>query len=1128
MSSTQGPDNNNNDGVVSGGVLIKTNKRVVIRRPKEKDKNKDGLTNTSSSKSKRARTIAPIPEELLPGESMPEEHVANSNSNIINDINSNSNSNSNRMNNMNSNSNSMPAPISLREQEQQEEQEQEEDMVEPIRFAMDLDIDSFMELYRVKTRTEHPSPHRGQITNTRIRGGSYIIPENEYTRFLDIYYRDVVKHMGKTDSLTETQLTDDGPCLVDLDFRLPLEVTERLYDRGDIDDLIAIYMAELKRMYQFDKDSVFSIYVMEKPTVNRVPEKNVTKDGLHLIIGIKMERRAQIILRRRVVEQVAELWGNEPAFPIQNTWCDVFDESITLARANWQMYGSCKPGGMAYRLTYLYEIYYSATMRDLVVNVRNMVEEQAEDPSYLVVTRDMFSALSARNTNNPAFFMRNSFISELMEEPEFRRGPAERDLVESATPRPSSMFVEVAEREEEAEEAGEQEKHPSIVSNRYLLSITTSEELVESVTWFLEEACSEPRHYIWAQVYNCLMVLPETYYGPGSYDKWMRVGWALRNMSDRLLIIWIAFSTRSPEFHLGQIHDLYYRWQHFRQGDDPDGLSHRSIMYWCRTEVPEEYAKLQMEFAKNIAERRLGKVEDADDLKVDRRGCTDNEIAEVLFLLFGDVYVCTSVSANEWYRFDEPRWRKCDAGYHLRMEISGTLYQLYKKKMFEYANEKSTLHETEDAYRIKKLEKMIEKMCYIMTRLKQSNDKKNIMTEAKEFFMDKTDMFIKKLDANPYLLCFRNGVFDFKSKTFRKGMPDDFLTKCTNTDYQPLDVVRDGPIMADIRKFMHELFPDRDVHDYAWEYLASILIGLLPDQTWNMFIGDGQNGKSLLMTIMGNVLGDYKVTIATNLLTDNRTKIGGTATELLMLKAVRLAIMQEPKPDEEVNEGIMKQLTSGMDTIEARGLYKAEMDIFKPQFKLVLCSNYFMKIKSNDHGTWRRIRVVPFKSLFTENPVANDPEKPYQFKVDYTLEERCKEWTQIFTAMLVEITCEKQGKTSVCPSVLAASNAYRENQDFIAEFVSDRLLVDPLGTIRKPDLMREFSGWYESTYGRSKSPNIKDVQAYLNKKFRWCNVTKMWTGVRIAESYGSLDPSMAQSFVAPAPSNVPPVSAPST
>jgi phage/plasmid-associated DNA primase len=186
-----------------------------------------------------------------------------------------------------------------------------------------------------------------------------------------------------------------------------------------------------------------------------------------------------------------------------------------------------------------------------------------------------------------------------------------------------------------------------------------------------------------------------------------------------------------------------------------------------------------------------------------------------------------------------------------------------------------------------------------------------------------------------------------------------------------------------------------------------------------------------------------------------------------------------------------------MDTIEGRGLYMSNVEVFYPQFKMVLCSNYLMDIKSNDHGTWRRIRVIPFVSLFTENPLKDDPEKPHQFKIDVTLREKCKKWAQVFASMLVEIAYKTQGFVKDCDAVLAASNAYRQSQDYIAEFVGDRITVDPTGAISKTDLSFEFKSWYEATYG-GKSPNIKEVQAYMDKKYKKCPQRKVWIGVKIS------------------------------
>ena len=51
------------------------------------------------------------------------------------------------------------------------------------------------------------------------------------------------------------------------------------------------------------------------------------------------------------------------------------------------------------------------------------------------------------------------------------------------------------------------------------------------------------------------------------------------------------------------------------------------------------------------------------------------------------------------------------------------------------------------------------------------------MREAGELFFDKS--FHNKLDTNTMLMSFKNGVIDFKTKTFRDGYPQDYITKST-------------------------------------------------------------------------------------------------------------------------------------------------------------------------------------------------------------------------------------------------------------------------------------------------------------------------------------------------------------
>ena len=281
-----------------------------------------------------------------------------------------------------------------------------------------------------------------------------------------------------------------------------------------------------------------------------------------------------------------------------------------------------------------------------------------------------------------------------------------------------------------------------------------------------------------------------------------------------------------------------------------------------------------------------------------------------------------------------------------------------------------------------------------------------------------------------------------------------------------------------------------------WYHLASTLLGTSSNQTFNMYIGGGQNGKSVLVNLMEIVLGDYKGDVPLTLVTDRRGKVGGLAPEIVQLKGKRFAVMQEPSKGDVINEGIMKQLTSGKDPIQGRAPYMPQTISFLPQFKLVVTCNVFMGVKSNDHGTWRRIRAVTFKSLFTENPVEGDFEKPYQFLIDKTIDEKFNSWKEVFLAMLIKRACETNGIVNDCDIVLQKSNEYRKSQDYLSEFVNECVLRSgPKSCIQKSELNNEFVRWYEINYG-GRVPSPKDLHEYMDRCFGK-NKNSKWYGVEI-------------------------------
>lgn len=863
------------------------------------------------------------------------------------------------------------------------------------------------------------------ITNTRIGNtgmniypGKYSISQDRQEEFLNLYLQHINK--GNTEYLTETQLETNSPILIDIDLRFDYNVKTRMYTDEDIEELRNLYLEELKKIYQFDEQP-FYFYIFEKTNVNVVEDKKITKDGIHMIIGVKSKREEQIYLREKVMSRVQEIWSS---FPIVNTWEEVFDVGITKGTCGWQLYGSTKPGFEPYKLTKQYRVVLDESDRDLIITEEKIPEK---------MTIDLLKKLSARCDNHPFYFNRNDFV-----------------VGKSVSPAKTNTRSSSLKK---------------ITNDVDLSQIKDRESLINQVSQFLENI--EITNFGLKETYHYTMALPEKYYGTGSYPHWIKVGIALRNISDKLFIVWVEFSAKWQHFDFSSIPDMYEKWVNFDTGN-PNGMTRRSIMHWLKMDNVDDYNRIRRESIEYYINESLKNPK-----------CGDVDIANVLYEFYKDQFVCVSIKGNIWYHFTNHRWKLDESGTSLRERISGELRKIYQNMVEEKKKKLMTASDEEK----EKMTPMISKIQEVVNKLGATGQKDNIMKEAKEKFFDKGGVFMKNLDTNPYILCFTNGVVDFRDKTFRDGRPEDCVSLCTQLKFVPLDentpTAEQKRIMNEINDFMHKLFPLDEIYEYMWEHLASVLIGTSSDQTFHMYIGEGSNGKSVLMELMSKTLGEYKGDVPLSVITDKRAKVGGLTPELVELRGRRYAVMQEPSPDEKINVGPMKMLTGG-DKIQCRAPFMPETVKYIPQFKLCLCTNTLMKIPSQDNGTWRRIRVVKFMSSFTSNP---DPKKMYQFKAEEGLDVKFESWKEIFISMLVNVARRTNGTVKICDSVLQSSNEYKGEQDMVGLFVSEMIVNDPNGKINQIQLKTEFDKWYLSKYDDRGKPKTGDLYDYFNKHY---------------------------------------------
>lgn len=893
---------------------------------------------------------------------------------------------------------------------------------------------------------KHKTKDKSKITHTRIGneeesiyGGCYDISGDSLEIFYKLYYNDVIKN-NKLEYLTEKQ-KDNGVIAIDLDFRYNSDVSERQHTEDDIKSIIDLYISKLNTLVNLKNN--FDIFVFEKPNINE--QGDVTKDGIHIIIGLCIDKRLKVMLRNLVIEDI-DTEVSELSDKLENGWNSVIDEGVCIGNTNWQLYGSRKPKHEAYKLSYQYKCYYES----------NINEWEYKD--FDVIDFDYINNLNRLSVqfNYPTCVIREE-IDKMLKDKEIKKKPRQLKFKNGA----------------------------EIINYS---DIDNEDKLDKAIDKLLDMAECNVNEYKLKEIHDYTMILPDKYYGPGSYDKWIRVGWALRNTNYKLYITWLKLSSKSKNFKWSDAQDLWRRWNEFNITND-DGLTDKSIYFWARLDATDEYEK-----------RKKFHIKFYIDATIETK--SDYDKANVLYQWYKDRFICVSIKNNSWYEYREQRWFEIDSGITLRNLISTAVFELYFLEIKELSNK---LHGVDpDSPEYKKLYERNRTLVEIAHTLKKTDKKNNIMREARDLFYVKD--FMNLLDSKNHLLCFNNGVIDFNEKIFRKGIPEDYTSKCTNIDYIPLDNKNQKDTIDEINLFMYQLFPNNELRKYMWEHLASVLIGKNDNQTFNIYTGRGRNGKSKLVELMSLILGDYKATVPITLITQKRNSIGSTSSEIVQLMGVRYAVMQEPSVGDSINEGIMKEITGG-DPIQGRALFKDSVT-FIPQFKLVVCTNHLFDIKSNDDGTWRRIRVCDFISLFTENPVDGDEDKPYQFKVDKYIDRKFEQWKCVFMAMLVEKAMETGGEVKDCDIVCAKSQLYRETQDHFAEFVRDNVKIQAESRIfTQKELKDSFNDWWKLNYGGS-PPNGKGLFDFMNKQFGKFIKGEGWKGVALDDCDIEVDPTM--------------------
>lgn len=543
-------------------------------------------------------------------------------------------------------------------------------------------------------------------------------------------------------------------------------------------------------------------------------------------------------------------------------------------------------------------------------------------------------------------------------------------------------------------------------------------------------------------------------------DEWMDIGWALFNIGDgcqEALDLWLQHSQRSPKYDETSCIDQWRRMV-------KKGVTLGTLKYYAEQDNP----KLYYEFKKEHIEQHVKKAIKGSHY----------DVAKILQAEFGNQFICASVNTKIWYQFCDHHWKEIEGGTYLRNKISTFVVTEFSSLGKQFMD---TLAETEE--QDTSSNKGIDRVQKVIASLKNNTFKNSVMAEATHVFYD--ERFKDRLDMDPYLVAFTNGVYDLKLNLFRAGRPEDFISKTLPIAYTEFSESDDA--VQEIMDLLEKIYPDKSVRTYFLDIYSDIFVGGNSRKIFLIWTGCGNNGKSIMQHMLEDMLGPLAVKLQTTLFSGPKVKAGQANPELIRLAPpCRSATMEEPDGDEALNIGLIKSLTGG-DKIGVRDLYQSGKSIkdVKPLFMPTLICNKLPKIRHPDPAFWERVKVIPYETQFIR-PGMPCPETyeeqlaEKKFPMDLHFSARIPDLLAPFAWVL--LNHRKKPITHFEPDkVREATNRYRRQNDDYRKFIQEKIIEDDKGVLPLDQLFNEFRFWFNDCYPnrRGDVPDRDSVQDYF-------------------------------------------------
>lgn len=374
----------------------------------------------------------------------------------------------------------------------------------------------------------------------------------------------------------------------------------------------------------------------------------------------------------------------------------------------------------------------------------------------------------------------------------------------------------------------------------------------------------------------------------------------------------------------------------------------------------------------------------------------------------------------------------------------------------------------------------------VIDNLQNNKFQEQVILQCARYWYSRHTDFVSKINVKD-ICTFTNGVFDFEQVCFRSGEPEDYQTFSTHLEYKEYDE-NDSNIQF-VMSFLQEILPTEGVLEYLLKVLSTCLSNDVSLQMFFMLTGVGGNGKSVLMELLQESLGDYFTIIQSSLITKARESANSANEALSSLRMKRMVVFNEIPKNAVIQADIMKMLSGG-DSISTRQNYGRQI-VFKPSFKSFLICNTIPELSENGHSEWRRVRVIHFPMKFVSKP---NPANPLERKVDPTLKRRLlnKACTTAFLSILIEFYKRYVRDGLETPeAVIEHTRKYQDDNDKWKKFVDSYIAEDEKGVVESKTLVETAEKWWWKNH-RCQPPGRNDILEYFTQNvFRGVEKVKM-------------------------------------